>query len=151
MNTNDEYRTLARYGIEGKHYEVVEPGVVRKTDLGNTNFSLLAYAQGSYVVGPIEASAFESVPVDPDMWPKVWEGYKDAAISAAMGFTFDMTPIETELLALSAIWRDYVYELQTGTSDPAVIIPQVIEEMEGVGLRKVLAEVQAQLDAYLAE
>ena len=150
MNTNEEYRTLARYGIEGKHYEVVEPGIVRKTDLGNNNFSLNAYAQGSYVVGPIEASAFESVPADPDMWEMVWAGYSEATLSAAMGFTFDVTPVESQCLALSAIWQQYQYELQTGTTDPDVVIPQIIEELESVGLREVIAEAQRQLDEYMA-
>jgi putative aldouronate transport system substrate-binding protein len=151
MNTNDEYRTLARYGIEGKHYEVVEPGIVRKTDLGNTNMSLAAYTQGSYVVGPIEASAFESVPADPGMWAKVWDGYKDAKTSAALGFTFDLTSTETQCLAMSAIWIDYRNELITGTSDPDEILPKMIAEMEGVGMREVIAECQRQLDEYLGK
>ena len=150
MNTNEEYRTIARYGIEGKHFETVSEGIVRKTDLGNTNFSLWAYTQGSYIVGPIEASAFESVPADPDMWEKVWDGYSEAKISAAMGFTFDLTPVEEKVLAMNAIWLGYRDELITGTSDPEVILPQIITEMEGVGLRDVLAEAQAQLDAYMA-
>jgi putative aldouronate transport system substrate-binding protein len=150
MNTNEEYRTIARYGIEGKHFETVSEGIVRKTDLGNTNFSLWAYTQGSYIVGPIEASAFESVPADPDMWQKVWDGYSEAKISAAMGFTFDLTPVEEKVLAMNAIWLGYRDELITGTSDPEVMLPQIITEMEGVGLRDVLAEAQAQLDAYMA-
>lgn len=149
MNTNEEYRTIARYGIKDKHYEVVSDGIVRKTDLGNTNFSLWAYTQGSYIVGPIEASAFESVPADPDMWQKVWDGYSEAVISAAMGFTFDMSPVEDKILAMNAVWLDYGDELITGTSDPDVVIPKIISEMEAVGMREVLAEAQAQLDAYL--
>jgi len=151
MNTNEEYRTLARYGIEGKHYEVIEPGIVQKTDLGNINMSLWAYTQGSYVVGPIEASAFESVPADPDMWQKVWDGYADAISSAAMGFTFDLSSVESQCLAMSAVWNDYRYEMQTGTSDPAVALPQLIAEMEGVGMREVVAEAQRQLDEFLGK
>lgn len=151
MNTNEEYRTLARYGIEGKHYETVSDGIVKKTDLGNTNFSLWAYTQGSYIVGPIEASAFESVPADPDMWQKVWAGYDAATVSAAMGFTFDITPVQEQCLAISAIWQTYKNELITGTSDPAEVVPQIVAEMEGAGLRDVLAEAQAQLDVYMAK
>jgi len=149
MNTNEEYRTLARYGIEGKHYEVVEPGIVRKTSLGMTNMIAMAYTQGSYVVGPIEASPFESVPADPGMWAKVWAGYADAVTSAALGFTFDLTPVESQCLAMAAIWNDYRAELITGTSDPAEMIPLIIAEMEGVGMREVIAEAQAQLDVFL--
>ncbi|MCL2811224.1 MAG: DUF3502 domain-containing protein [Clostridia bacterium] len=151
MNTNEEYRTLARYGIEGKHYEVVEPGIVRRTELGNTNMSLWAYTQGSYVVGPIEASPFESVPADPGMWAKVWAGYADAVTSAALGFTFDLTSVETQCLAMAAIWNDYRAELITGTSNPAEMIPIILAEMEAVGMREVIAEAQAQLDAFMGK
>lgn len=151
MNTNEEYRTLARYGIEDKHYVVVEDGIVQKTDLGNTQMSLWAYTQGSYVVGPIEASAFESVPADPDMWQKVWDGYEDAISSAAMGFIFDLAPVESECLAIAAVWNDYKYELQTGTSDPDEMIPQIMEEMEAVGMSKVIEEAQRQLDAFMGK
>ncbi|MCL2866173.1 MAG: DUF3502 domain-containing protein, partial [Clostridia bacterium] len=139
------------YGIEDKHYTVVEPGIVRRTDLGNTNMSLAAYTQGSYVVGPIEASPFDSVPADPGMWAKVWAGYKDALTSAALGFTFDIMPVESQCLAMAAVWRDYVYELQTGTSDPDEMLPKIIAEMEAVGMREVIAECQSQLDAYLGK
>jgi putative aldouronate transport system substrate-binding protein len=151
MNSNEAYRTLARYGIEDKHYVVVEPGVVKKTELGNSSFFLAAYTQGSYVVGPIEASPFESVPVDPDMWQKVWDGYSEAISSSATGFTFDLSSVETELLAMAAVWNDYRAELITGTSDPAEIIPQIIAEQEAVGMRKVVAEAQQQLDAFLGK
>ena len=151
MNTNEEYRTLARYGIEGKHYTVVEPGIVKKTELGMTNMSPVAYTQGSYVVGPIEASAFESVPADPDMWAKVWAGYADAVTSAALGFAFDVSPVESQCLAMAAVWQNYRFELITGTSDPAEMLPIIIAEMEAVGMREVIAEAQAQMDAYLGK
>ncbi len=151
MNTNEEYRTLARYGIEGKHYETVSDGIVRKTDLGNTNFSVWAYTQGSYIVGPIEASAFESVPADPGMWQKVWDGYADAKLSAAMGFTLNLEKIQDQCLAISAVWQDYKNELITGTSNPEEVLPKIIAEMEGAGLRDVLAEVQTQLNAYMGK
>jgi putative aldouronate transport system substrate-binding protein len=151
MNTNEEYRTMARYGLEGVHYTVKEPGIVQVTEQGMANFRPQAYSQGTYVLGPVEASPFESVPADPDMWQKVWDSYADAKLTAALGFTLDVTPIETELLAIASIWNDYRDELITGTSDPAEMVPVIIEEMEGVGLREVLAEVQAQMDAFIGK
>ena len=41
--------------------------------------------------------------------------------------------------------------MQTGTSDPAVVVPELLAELEAVGLREVLAEAQAQLDAYMGK
>jgi len=151
MNSDEEYRTIARYGIEGKHYEVVEPGIVKRTDLGNTNMSLAAYTQGSYALGPVEASAFESVPANPNQWTELVERYTAEAItSAALGFTFDITPVADQCLAMKNVWEQYIYEMQTGTSDPAVVVPELKAELEAVGLNEVLAEAQAQLDAFMA-
>ncbi|MBQ8095246.1 MAG: ABC transporter substrate-binding protein [Clostridia bacterium] len=150
MNTDPTYREIARYGIEGKHYIKNDDGTVTKTDLGNTNMSLWAYTQGHYTLGPVEASAFESVPADPDQWAKVFEGYKDATMTSMMGFTFDIAPVETQCLAIASIIEEYKRELYTGTSDPDVVIPEMLERMNEVGLQDVLAEAQAQLDAFKA-
>ncbi len=151
MNSNEEYRTVARYGIEGKHYEVVEPGIVRKTDLGNANMSLNAYTQGSYALGPVEASAFEAVPANPNQWVELVERYNAEAITSSMlGFMFNIEPVADQCLAMKNVWEQYIYEMQTGTSDPAEVVPQLKAELEAVGLNEVLAEAQAQLDAYMA-
>ena len=152
MNSDEEYRTIARYGIEGKHYEVVEPGIVRRTDLGNANMSLAAYAEGSYALGPVEASAFESVPANPNQWTELVERYeKEAVVSSAIGFMFDISPVADQCLAMKNIWEQYIYELQTGTSDPAEVIPELKAELEGVGLNDVLAEAQRQLNEFMGK
>ena len=151
MNSDPEYRTIARYGIEGKHYEVVEEGIVKKTELGNNNMALNAYGQGSYALGPVEASAFESVPANPKQWTELVERYTaEAVTSAALGFIPNIEPVADQCLAMKNIWEQYIYELQTGTSDPAEIFPVLREELEAVGMNEVIAEIQAQLDAYMA-
>lgn len=152
MNSNDEYRTVARYGIEGKHYEVVSDGIVQKTDLGNTNMSLNAYGQGSYVVGPVEASPFKAVPANPNQWTELVERYeKEAVTSSAMGFAFNIEPVKNQCLAMKSIWEQYIYEMQTGTSDPEVVIPELLEQLKAVGLDEVIAEAQSQLNAFMGK
>ena len=151
MNSNAEYRNIARYGIEGKHFEFVEEGIVQRTDLGNANMSLSAYGQGSYALGAVEASAFEAVPANPNQWTELVERYTAEAItSSALGFLPNIEPVADQCLAMKNIWEQYIYELQTGTSDPAEVLPQLREELEAVGLNEVIAEIQAQLDAFMA-
>ena len=125
--------------------------VLTRTRRGNSNMGVEAYTQGHYTLGPVEASAFESVPADPDQWEKVFEGYATATLSSAMGFTFDVSPVETECLAISAIIADYNKELYTGTSDPDVVIPEMLEKMRDVGLDRVIEEAQSQLNAFLGK
>ena len=52
---------------------------------------------------------------------------------------------------MASIWQQYIYELQTGTSDPDVVFPELREKLEAVGLQKVIDEAQAQLNAFLGK
>ena len=151
MNTDPWYRETARYGIEGKHYTRNDDGTVTKTEQGQNNMKVQAYGQGHYTVGALEASPFPEVPTDIHQWEKTMKNYETATLSAAMGFTPDLTPVETECLAIKTVIEEYMPELQTGTSDPDVVIPEMLARMNEVGLEKVIAEIQAQLDAFLGK
>lgn len=151
MNTDPWYRETARYGIEGKHYTRNEDGTVTRTELGSSNMGVQAYAQGHYTVGALEASPFPEVPTDLHQWETTMKNYETATLSAAMGFTPDLAPVETQCLAIKQIIEEYRAELYTGTSDPEVVIPEMLARMEEVGLRDVIAEVQAQLNAFLGK
>jgi putative aldouronate transport system substrate-binding protein len=151
MNTDPWYRETARYGIEGKHYTRNDDGTVTKTEQGQNNMKVQAYGQGHYTVGALEASPFPEVPTDIHQWEKTMANYANATLSAAMGFTPDLTPVETECLAIKTVIEEYMPELQTGTSDPDVVIPEMLARMNEVGLEKVIAEIQAQLDAFLGK
>ena len=58
--------------------------------------------------------------------------------------------IET-LSYLKQIIEEYRPELYTGTSDPEVVIPEMLARMNEVGLQDVIAEIQAQLNAFLGK
>ena len=152
MNSNEEYRTVARYGIEGKHFTTESEGIVVRTQEGMDRMNPNAYGQGTYALGPVEASPFESVPANPHQWTELVERYeKEAVTSPIMGFTFDITPVQDECLAMASIWEQYIYELQTGTSDPDVVFPELRAKLEAVGLQKVIDEAQSQLNAFLGK
>ena len=151
MNTDPWYRETARYGIEGKHYTRNDDGTVTRTELGSSNMGVQAYAQGHYTLGALEASPFPEVPTDIHQWEKTMKNYETATLSAAMGFTPDLTPVETQCLAIKAVIEEYMPELQTGTSDPDAVIPEMLARMNEVGLQDVIAEIQAQLNAFLGK
>ncbi len=151
MNTDAWYRETARYGIEGKHYTRNDDGTVTKTQLGQDNMKVQAYGQGHYTLGALEASPFPEVPTDIHQWEKTMANYANAKLSAAMGFTPDLTPVETQCLAVKQIIEEYMPELQTGTSDPDVVIPEMLERMNDVGLQDIITELQNQLNAFLGK
>ncbi|GHU72383.1 ABC transporter substrate-binding protein [Clostridia bacterium] len=150
VNTNLQYRDTLRYGIEGTHFNYNEDSTVTKTDLGVSNYNPWAFSQGSYALSSVSSSKFASVPADPHMWDVVFAGYEDALVAADLGFAFDPTPVEMEIAQLIVINEKWRPQLATGTVDPAEALPAVLAEMEAAGLREVIAEAQAQLDAHLA-
>ncbi|MBE6908884.1 MAG: DUF3502 domain-containing protein [Ruminococcaceae bacterium] len=150
MNTDPWYRETARYGIEGKHYIRNGDGTVIRTEEGSTNMSPQAYAQGHYTLGALEASLFPEVPTDIHQWEKTMANYANATVSAAMGFTPDLSAVSAECEALKKVIVEYRPQLYTGTADPDAVIPEMLKRMEAAGLRKVIGEVQRQLDAFLA-
>ena len=67
-----------------------------------------------------------------------------------MGFAFDSTTITTELTAVTNVYEEYQKSLEYGFVDPEVGIPEMLEKMNNAGLAKIIAEKQAQLDAWAA-
>lgn len=150
MNTDTWYRETARYGIEGKHYIRNYDGTVIRTAEGSSNVGVQAYSQGHYTLGALEASLFPEVPTDTHQWERTMASYANATLSAAMGFTPDLTSVAPECEAIKKVIEEYRPQLYTGTADPDVLIPQMLSRMEEAGLRKVIDELQLQLDAFLA-
>lgn len=148
VNTNQEYRDILRYGVPGVHFNYQDDGTVLVTERGRANYRPWAFSQGSYSLSSVEAA--EGVEVDPKMWEVIFDGYKDLKATNAIGFAFDITPVEDKIAATQVIVEKYWTGLITGVSDPAVEVPKMIAEMEAAGLRDIQAEVQSQFDAYLA-
>jgi putative aldouronate transport system substrate-binding protein len=149
VNTNQQYRDILRYGVEGVHFNYQADGTVMRTDQGRANYLPWPFSQGSYSLSSVEAA--EGVEVDPQMWDVIFDGYKDLQATNAIGFAFDITPVEDRIAAMQVIVDKYWTGLVTGISDPAVEVPKMIAEMESAGLRDIQAEVQMQFDAFLTE
>ncbi|MCR5675417.1 MAG: ABC transporter substrate-binding protein [Lachnospiraceae bacterium] len=151
MNTDPWYRETARYGIEGKHYNRNVDGTIIRTAEGTDHMNVQAYTQGHVTLGALEASPFPEVPTDIHQWEKTLAGYADATVSVAMGFTPDLSSVESECNEIKKMIMEYRSKLYTGISDPDEVIPEMLSHMEDAGLRKVIAEIQSQLDKFVAE
>ncbi|WP_165822533.1 ABC transporter substrate-binding protein [Paenibacillus montanisoli] len=148
INTNQEYRDILRYGILGEHWNKNEEGLAVRTQLGRDNYAPWAFSQGSYSLSTVEAS--EGVEVDPKMWEKIFDSYKDLKATNSIGFAFDITNVSAQVAAIKVIADKYTSGLNTGTLDPATTLPKMMEELEAAGIRDVQAEAQKQYDAYVA-
>lgn len=148
VNTDREFRDMLRYGIPGTHFNYQEDGSVIRTQAGKDNYAPWAFSQGSYELSSIETS--EGVKANLTQWVDTFKSYEGAVVAVNPGFAFNPDPVKMEVAAVSAVKEKYSAQLYTGTIDPETAIPKIKAEMVAAGLDKIIAEAQAQVDAFLA-
>jgi len=138
VNTDQKLRDMLAYGVEGTDFEYKSPQVVKRlTDtwgIGN-------YAMGSF----FDMATQEGSPAD--QWDQVQKLNEQATGSVCLGFTPDTSKLATEIANCSATWDKYRYELMNGATDPTTTVPKVVAELKASGMDKIMAAMQAQIDA----
>lgn len=74
----------------------------------------------------------------------------ESAASAALGFAFDPTPVKTEMANVTNVIKELGYPLINGMIDPATTLPDFQQRLKDAGMDKIVAEAQAQIDAWKA-
>ena len=149
MFSDTELANLLNYGIEGVHYTTREgsriidyPDGVDGSNCGYGSFV------GTY--GNVK-DIYQRPPfTDEDI-----EGFDDfiypnAETSRFLGYSFDPSNVTTALTAVSAVIGQYAPALECGIVDPDEMVPEFLDALEAAGMSEVIAENQAQLDAWLA-
>jgi putative aldouronate transport system substrate-binding protein len=140
VNTDKKLRDMLAYGIEGKYFSYVDGGnAVHRV---RTDWPLINYQEGSFFIETPE----DTVP--PGYWDEVLKLNEEAVPSVMLGFMLDLEPIRNEVINCRTAWLKYVTDINTGASDPAVALPQVMAELNNAGFEKVLVEAQRQVDDY---
>jgi putative aldouronate transport system substrate-binding protein len=75
---------------------------------------------------------------------------KAAKPSAALGFSFDATPVKNEVAQLSSVVKELGEPLFNGLVDTTTVLPQFLQRLEAAGYGKVLAEAQRQINDWKA-
>lgn len=144
VNTDTKLRDMLAYGIEGTHFEYVEEDGIQKVNRLSMDWTAAAYTQGSTMVMTQEAGTLG------DPREEIRYQNEHAVASPALGFCFDVTNVRDQIAACVATFEDYKSLLYTGAADPDEIVPQMMEAMRADGFDDIVAEAQAQLDAFLA-
>lgn len=142
LYTDPVVANLACFGIEGEHYDIVD-GRIQVREESDYKYS------GVWSVTNVMAPDLQ-VGESADKKEQYASFNANAAVSPLCGFMFDQTPVEAELSAITAAASEYNELLQKGFYDPAEYLPKMLEAMNAAGMEKVVAEYQAQLDAWLA-
>ena len=163
VNTDWEYRNILARGIEGKHvnyYEfTLDNGYTAKaalqTELGSSNYSPWQFSQGSYPLTAVACTQAQVDGIDPapaiDQWDRYYADIAAyAEVSNICGFSFNSEGFDNVYAEISAVKQEYMDSLTSGTVDPDVVVPEMLDKMYAAGLQDVIDACQAQLDAYMA-
>lgn len=148
MRYDRELYNLYYYGIEGVQYELNEDGL-RVDPEGYT-----AAKDGIYFCN--NALRNDNYDIErADAWPdkqKYIELIKPMlVISPYAGFSFDTTPVSAEYTALNEIVARYLPSIMFGKAgDPEAAVTEFREALQRVGIDRVIAEAQSQLEAFVA-
>lgn len=143
FNTDPVLFNLLCYGIEGVHYNVDADGCAVPVE-GTTWDPACAWSMGN----TFNALRAEGVPEDN---VETTIAMNEAALVVpTMGFNFDATNVTNQMSACSAVFDEFANTLQNGAMDPATVYPEFLAKMETAGVDAIIAEMQAQLDAWMA-
>ena len=147
VNTDPVFRDMISYGIEGDHFQYVtmpDDGRRAVQRLRN-DWPLINYQLGNYFILTPENT------VAAGYWDEVRHLNETAFSSYILGFTFDITPVENEVINCRNTWDHYYTDLRIGATDPDKTLPVVIAELKKKGLDKIIAEAQRQIDEFVKQ
>lgn len=151
LNTDKEVNRLVKYGIEGKHYNMVkdEDGVekIEKVENANTMYLNQNWRSGNMLLGNLEVGE------DKDKVKIFTEWNDNAERSDVAGFTPDTSSVAAEYSACVSVVSEKVNPLLTGAidpDDPKNGIAAVKAAMKTAGSEKVVQLIQTQYVKWLA-
>lgn len=161
--TNKLFNDTMRYGVQGYHWDYVTEeqnpdcaGGVLRTQVGKDNYSPWGFSQPSYFTTSIAVSQEQ---VDGTAKAPVMNQYdlyyaaieSDAKASAMGAFVWDSSAWTSQLAEITAIKDEYYSDFATGARSIDDVYDEFIAKMNAAGLQEMIADAQAQLDAFLAK
>lgn len=149
MYTDPYLANLIMYGIEGVHYERVEPEG-NTVHLGNcTAPGTYYHPYGYYYCNQYIASLWEGY--DEDIWEQTEQMNREAIRTPAWGFRFDSSPVAEQVYRCESVTDYYLNSLYAGTVDPDKTLDSFLAALKTAGIDQIIAEKQRQLDLFLQE
>ncbi|MGG3307073.1 ABC transporter substrate-binding protein [Paenibacillus lautus] len=137
---SQENYQFALYGVEGKDYEIVD-GRINKLTPSEFFYEWMFRNQNYQLFGPDVAQ--ESI----DKY-KSWDD--QAVRSASLGFRFNNEKVKSIETALKGVVGKDLAAIRSGFVDFETAYPKAIQKLKKAGIDEYVAEVQRQLDEFLA-
>ncbi|AFC32594.1 family 1 extracellular solute-binding protein [Paenibacillus mucilaginosus 3016] len=143
LNQKDNYDLLA-YGIKGKNWEDAGEGLYKP--IKENPYTGIPFAWGwNPKLDRIDATMDEEV-IKLNQWERDPNNFTADILS---GFTFDPSPVSNEIAQLSSMSKELFEPVVLGVIEPNEGLAKFKEKAYG-HVKKIQAEYQKQLDAYLA-
>lgn len=153
MFTDEEVYNMVAKGLEGKHWAWVEKdkkviGFPEGVDASNSGWNI----NRDWMIG----NQFIAYYVNADQvgaWEETAKVNSEASLPMDGPFVFDPTPVSAEVAAVDAVTQQFLGPLQWGLidpNDPTQGMDAFLQALKDAGVEKVLAEMQTQLDAFVA-
>lgn len=79
----------------------------------------------------------------------VFKDFNDASSPApSLGFDFNIDSVKTQVSELRNVLDEFGKPLYTGSVDPDVYVPKLLEKLEQTGVGQIIEEMQRQIDEW---
>jgi putative aldouronate transport system substrate-binding protein len=143
LHTDKELVNLLVFGVEGEHF-TRNGEIITATDKTPSYSPGVAWELGNQFLNYVWDSE------NPDKWNLFKEFNSGAISSPGLGFVFNSESVKSEVGALANVIKQYQRALDTGSVDTDKVLPEYVAALKAAGVEKVIAEKQAQFDAFLA-
>ncbi|MBP8988659.1 MAG: ABC transporter substrate-binding protein [Clostridia bacterium] len=159
VNTDPDFATMMRFGIEGKHYIINEEGKMQFEGSERNGGKREDYGYYYWYAAPVGNLTIVRAPeslVGPDgiMLKRMIEYNNTAVRPNHMGFVFDIEPVSTELAACTSVVMEYRDVLRNGQLESQEEVDTVVDEfvakLEANNVQKIIDEAQKQIDEWKA-
>lgn len=146
---NAEIANLLQWGIEGRDYVVNADGTVQPPE--GFDASSVPYP-GGYINMGNAYTGLEYTAAGTTKESVAWGVAQNTAAdrSVSFGFVFDSSKVVNQYAAVNNVIMQYYSALDCGSADPDTEIPKFVQALKEAGIDDIIAEKQAQYDAWRA-
>lgn len=146
LRTDRSYNNLLTYGIEGKHYEITADNKLKPLDLDG--FAPDGYCSWGFKAPELRYDVVGTPPNNAEVRQKLADRARENPYAL---FTPDFEPVKNEMAAVTNIVQQYSFPLNYGyVKNPEEGLKTLVSKVKAAGSEKIMAEMQKQLDAFLA-
>ena len=141
LQSSQEWVDLITYGVEGVDWELNESGQIERINT-DTFFE-------TWLPDNINFKRYPEYVTEEQI--ETYENWNEGCIPQKdLGFSFDMTPVQTEYAQMQAVEQEYFTPITNGLVEYDEAIDEALQKLEEAGIDRFLEEYQKQFSEFYA-